>query len=586
MACKFGQFELDAEARELRLNGSEIPLQPRVFDLLTLLYRNRDRVMSKDELMSALWPGVVVGEGSLQRAVSLARSALKRGNLGDAIRNYARQGYRLCLDEDSTADSKSDADTLSAARAAYERGEWDAAIAEYQRADDDCALAAHDLEWLADAYQCAGRIVDAEPVLERAAAAFSAKGDVRGAARVALRLAEAAFESARFPVAQGWLMRARRHLKACSEGWEHGFEAYVAARIAVASGAPEDAVENGERGLAIGERIGSEEIEALARIYLGYGKIALGDVREGVRHVDEAAAIVLSGNVGPRVGGIIYCGLIWLWCNRGDWQRAAQWGDSFDRWCEREGMTRFSGLCQLHRAEIQSVSGDATEAEEAIKIACDRLSLYSPFAVGDAYRILGDLHLARGDLEQADTAFRRAHDLGWDPQPGIAELLAERGEARAAVLGLVRSLEDPNWALRQRRGLLLAMLVIIGARHGEREHAEAAMEELDRRPELWSSEYTNAAVARARAELAVLDGCPKEAVASMRKAIRSWQAAHASLNQANCRLRLAELLAAEGDMAAASLELDAAESSFYALRAPMRLAACSELRGSLTTSHR
>ena len=54
MISRFGRFELDEGARELRLDGSEIPLQPRVFDLLALLYRHRDRVMSKDELMDAL----------------------------------------------------------------------------------------------------------------------------------------------------------------------------------------------------------------------------------------------------------------------------------------------------------------------------------------------------------------------------------------------------------------------------------------------------------------------------------------------------------------------------------------------------
>jgi DNA-binding winged helix-turn-helix (wHTH) protein len=581
MICRFGDFELDTDARELRLKGSEIPLQPRVFDLLALLYGNRHRVVSKNELMDALWPGVIVGEGSLQRAVSLARSALRRGDLADAIRNYTRQGYRLCVDEDIPAAPNTDIDSLAAARAAHEQSQWDAAIDAYEQADADRALHAVDLEHLADAYQCAGRTAESEAVLERAAAAYSAKGDVRGAGRAALRLAEIAFESARLPVAHGWMTRGRRHLRSCEEGWEHGFEAYVAARIAVATGDPEAAVRNGRRGLEIGERIGSEEIEALARIYLGYGEIALGNVGEGIRLVDEAAATVLSGNVGPRAGGIIYCGLIWLCCNRGDWQRAAQWGESFDRWREREGMTRFTGLCQLHRAEVISISGNATEAEREIRIACDQLAAYSPFAVGDAFRLLGDLHLMRGDLEQADIAYRRAHDLGWDPQPGLAMLQAERGETEAAVRGLLRSLDDHNWALRQRRGLLLALLVVIAARHGDRGRAVAAMAELERHPELWAGEYNNGAVARARAELAVLEGRLDAAIAAMREAVRSWQAARAGLNQAICRLRLAELLGDAGDLAGASLELDAAESSFDAQRAPRRAEACRRFRASM-----
>lgn len=587
MTCRFGNFELDEDARELRLSGTEVPVQPRVFDLLALLYHNRHRVVSKEELMDALWADVVVGEGSLQRAVSLARSALKRGGLGDSIRNYTRQGYRLCVDgETVVAKPQSEADPLATAGTEFDNGDWDTAIAAFRQADENYALGAFDLERLADAYQFSGRYEESESVLERAAVASSAKGDRRGAARAALRLAELAFESARMSVARGWLAHGRRHLQDCDVCWEHGFEAYVAARMAVATGNPEAAVENGRRGLEIGERLDNEEIEALARLYLGYGEIALGNVEDGVRLVDEAAAATLAGDVKRRSGGIIYCGLIWACCNRGDWQRAAQWSDSFDRWCEREGITRFSGLCQLHRAEVLSISGDTTEAEKEIRMACDQLANYSPFALGDAFRVLGDLYLMRGDLDQAEAAFRRAHDLGWDPQPGLAMLQAERGDADTAIRGLLRSLEDRNWALRQRRGLLLADLVIIAARHGDRDHARQAMAEIDQHPELWASDYNNGAVARARAELAVLDGKPNEAAATMREAVVSWQAAHAGLHVASCRYRLAQLLVEDGDAAGALLELDAAEASYDALGAPMCAKVCAEYRRVLKTHHK
>ena len=78
---RFASFELDRDGRALRLDGREIPLQPRVFDLLLYLVEHQDRVVSKEELLDALWPGVVVTESSLQRAVSLARAALQQGGL-------------------------------------------------------------------------------------------------------------------------------------------------------------------------------------------------------------------------------------------------------------------------------------------------------------------------------------------------------------------------------------------------------------------------------------------------------------------------------------------------------------------------
>jgi len=582
MTQRFGNFELDENARQLRLNGVEILLQPRVFDLLVVLYLNRQRVVSKDELMDRLWPGVVVGEGSLQRAVSLARSALKQGGFGSSIRNYSRQGYRFCFeDQEPDRISLTKEEPITLARAAFARGDWDTSLDAFQQADARSELGTEDLERMADAYHCAGRVSESEPILERTIVTASVKEDSRAAGRAALRLAEISFESGRAPVAQGWLSRGRQYLMKCETGWEHGFEAYVSARMAIGSGDSANAVEHGQRCVQLGREIGSEEIEALGKVYLGYGEIALGNFRTGTALVDEAAAIVLSGNVSPRAGGIIYCGLIWLCCNRGDWQRAAQWSDSFERWCEREGMTRFTGLCQLHRAEVLSITGNLNSAERELLIACDQLDHYSPFASGDAYRILGELHYMRGDLDQAGQAFKQAHSFGWDPQPGLALLQAEMGDPASAMRGLRRSLDDGNWALQQRRGLLLAALVIIAATHGDNSCAEEFMVELENHPELWASDFTNGAVARARAELATSTGRLREGISAMREAIGSWRAAGAELNQALCRFRLAQLLAAEGDVTAAVLELDVAESSFERLGAAGRSRQCAEFRHSI-----
>lgn len=94
MGFRFESFELDPARRELRVAGKVAALQPQVFDLLVYLVENRDRVVPKRELLDSLWPDTVVTEGSLQRAVSLARSAL--GERGAAlIQTFPRQGYRF-----------------------------------------------------------------------------------------------------------------------------------------------------------------------------------------------------------------------------------------------------------------------------------------------------------------------------------------------------------------------------------------------------------------------------------------------------------------------------------------------------------
>src|SRR6186713_567956 len=98
MVLSFGRFRLDEPARTLTLDASPVALQPRVFDLLVYLINNRMRVVAKDELLDTLWSGVVVTEGSLQRAVSVLRSVLRAGGSPEAVQTFARRGYRFCAE--------------------------------------------------------------------------------------------------------------------------------------------------------------------------------------------------------------------------------------------------------------------------------------------------------------------------------------------------------------------------------------------------------------------------------------------------------------------------------------------------------
>src|SRR5512140_2063041 len=68
---RFGPFELDAEARALRHGGDVIALRPRPFDLLRVLLESAGRLVSKDELLQRVWPGLIVEENNLQVQVSV-----------------------------------------------------------------------------------------------------------------------------------------------------------------------------------------------------------------------------------------------------------------------------------------------------------------------------------------------------------------------------------------------------------------------------------------------------------------------------------------------------------------------------------
>jgi DNA-binding winged helix-turn-helix (wHTH) protein/tetratricopeptide (TPR) repeat protein len=96
MIHRFGEYELDEAAAELRFRGRAVEIQPKPLALLGLLIRERARVVPARELQEALWPDTSVTPASLSRAVSHARRAIGDTNQGTLIRSFSRRGYRFC----------------------------------------------------------------------------------------------------------------------------------------------------------------------------------------------------------------------------------------------------------------------------------------------------------------------------------------------------------------------------------------------------------------------------------------------------------------------------------------------------------
>lgn len=91
---RFGRFELDAAAGELRVDGKPVTIQPQVLSVLSFLVERPGRVVSKRELLDEVWADAHVTESSVERAVSLARKAL--GSEGSKlIVTVPKRGYRF-----------------------------------------------------------------------------------------------------------------------------------------------------------------------------------------------------------------------------------------------------------------------------------------------------------------------------------------------------------------------------------------------------------------------------------------------------------------------------------------------------------
>jgi TolB-like protein len=93
---RFEDCLVDAERRELRRDGVLCPLEPRVFDLLEYLLRNRHRFVSKTDLQNAIWGGRVVSSAALHTRINAARSAIgDNGAEQRLIRTLRTKGFRF-----------------------------------------------------------------------------------------------------------------------------------------------------------------------------------------------------------------------------------------------------------------------------------------------------------------------------------------------------------------------------------------------------------------------------------------------------------------------------------------------------------
>ena len=93
---RFGRYSLDVDRQELRCGADLVPVEPKVLDLLQYLIRNRERVVSKDDLIANIWGGRIVSESTLTSRIAATRRAIDdTGQDQRLIRTIARKGLRF-----------------------------------------------------------------------------------------------------------------------------------------------------------------------------------------------------------------------------------------------------------------------------------------------------------------------------------------------------------------------------------------------------------------------------------------------------------------------------------------------------------
>ena len=114
MQFVFDDQTLDTERRELLRGGAPISMQPQVFDLLVHLVQNRDRVVSKEDLITLVWGGRTVSDSTFTSRVNAARTAIgDSGRDQKLIRTISRKGLRFVGTVNEPSNSSRPADRLA-----------------------------------------------------------------------------------------------------------------------------------------------------------------------------------------------------------------------------------------------------------------------------------------------------------------------------------------------------------------------------------------------------------------------------------------------------------------------------------------
>jgi class 3 adenylate cyclase len=478
------------------------------------------------------------------------------------------------------------AGAVEVARNAAERHSWREAYDAYTGSDGS-GLTPDDQEQFADAAWWTGKIEEAIGLRERSYAGFSAAGDRLGAARLALTLSWDHLNRGAFAVSRGWFANAERLLEGQPEAREHGFLALSRGRNTLfAEGNIDDALPELERAHDIAARAGDRDTQALALVGKGRAFVQRGDVEQGLAILDEASTSAVSGELRPYATGLVYCATITSCQHVGDYRRAAEWTEAASRWCEQEDMNGFPGACRIHRAEIMRLRGDWPEAEKTALAACEEVHDFDRLVTAGGYYEIGEIRRRRGDFAAAEEAFRTANELGRSPQPGLALLQLAQGKVESAVAGVTRRLAEMDEPLERVR--MLPALAEIALAAGDLDTARSAAAELqqivdsykigDRRAPAFDATVN---LTLGQIELAGQDW--DDASRDLRRARDEWQEIGAPYETAQARMLLGIAFRHQGDEHAATLELQAAQTTFERLGAKLDEERTKELLGRVDT---
>jgi LuxR family transcriptional regulator, maltose regulon positive regulatory protein len=452
--------------------------------------------------------------------------------------------------------SKSLQPALEAAQLALADADWKRSCALFREAikkDGSCAEA-----W-AGLAAAAYWVPDEEAILEgreRAYHLYRERGDRAKAAEMAAWLAVDWLElRGQAALANGWTQRASRLIENKRETREGVWVTLLNTRLLMLTGAEGSTVRRmGGKAAALARRLAMPEAEALSLSAEGHARLNVGDVRNAVKCLDEAAAVILSSECKDlTAAALTLCSLMGA-CERiRDFDRARQWCAAARQFSEDQGFPVVLSICRPHYAAVLMWRGHWPEAEEHLKIGSRELMEFMPpFAVG-ALALLGGLRWRQGRWEEAQGIFER---IKHEPpaQLGMAELIAGKGDLSTAIDILEHHLRSIAVADKLERGPTLELLVRCLVAAGEHQQAAAHLGELHQIADSVRSQSLRAAAALAGGLVAGASADWDAAQDSLWDAVELYERAGAPFESARARIVLAEAMCVRNHLDAAVRE--------------------------------
>lgn len=441
-------------------------------------------------------------------------------------------------------------------RAAYRRRAWIEAFTALAAADEGEPLPLDDLDLLATSAYLTGKEADGDELAARAYREWLDRDAPDQAARRAIWLALLLLLRGEAAASNGWRSRAKRliddsDLECSATGYLHMLTAMDLLEAGDAAGS----LASARAMTAVAEHFSDPDLMAFGQLCTAEALVPQGEIATAKCCLDDAMVAVTAGEVSPLATGVMYCAVIIACQSIFDLHRAQEWTMALSRWCEEQpDLVPYRGNCQIHRAEIMRMRGAWSDAYDEIRAACERLAGHP--VSGAAHYELAELHRLRGQVTQAERAYREACRWIPDPQPGLALLRLRQGRIEDAAAAIRRALDEANSDLARCRLLGAMVEILIGAEDvaAAREAAEELRGIAARVDEPWLDAMSRTA----DGATLLAEGDGRAALPVLRQAWSAWQGLEAPYEAARVRVLMARACQQGDDPASAEMELDAA----------------------------